>query len=279
MLSPADEAFVARHAYVPEHLPGYVAAVSAGEPHLVEGHLCYRAGETLIFIGYPLGRGCEVADLARAVSAAVTRFRPRQVALTAPALPDLTPRCEVRERDAYFRLDLSTVCVPAKERSLIRRAARELRVTQERQLDAAHQGLVAEFLASHQVAGDARRIYERIPAYVAGAGTARLFSARDPAGELVAFAVADLGGDVYAFYQFSIRSARRPVPGASDLLLTEVIAAARREGKAYLNLGLGVHAGVTRFKEKWGAEAFLAYEYGLFRPRRPGLLDALLRLP
>jgi len=29
MLSPADEAFVARHAYVPEHLPGYVAAVSA----------------------------------------------------------------------------------------------------------------------------------------------------------------------------------------------------------------------------------------------------------
>lgn len=279
MLSPAEEAFLARHAYVPEHLPGYVAAVSAVEPHLVDGYLCYQAGETLIFIGYPLGRGFEGADLARTISAAVARFRPRQVALTAPALPDLTPCCEVCARDAYYRLDLAGVCVPAKERSLIRRAGRELRVEQGGRLDAAHEALIAEFLASHGVAGDARRIYERMPAYVAGGGTARLFSARDPAGELAAFAVADLGGATYAFYQFSIRSVRLPVPGASDLLLTEVIAAARRAGKTYLNLGLGVHAGVRRFKEKWGAEAFLPYEYGMFRPRRPGLLDALLRLP
>jgi hypothetical protein len=279
MLSPADEAFVARHAYVPEHVPGYVTAVSAVEPHLVEGYLCYQAGATLIFIGYPLGRGFESADLARALPAAVARFRPRQVALTAPALPDLTPRCEVRERDAYYRINLASVRVPAKERSLIRRAARELRVEQSRQLGAAHEALIAAFLASHGVAGDARRIYERMPAYLTGPGTARLFSARDPAGELAAFAVVDLGGQAYAFYQFSIRSAQRPVPGASDLLLSEVIAAARGEGKTYLNLGLGVHGGVTRFKEKWGAEAFLPYEYGVFRPRRPGLLDALLRLP
>jgi len=279
MLSPADEAFVARHAYVPEHVPGYVTAVSAVEPHLVEDYLCYQAGETLVFIGYPLGRTSEGTDLARTISAAVARFRPRQVALTAPALPDLTPRCEPRERDAYYRIDLASVRVPAKERSLIRRAARELRVEQGRQLGAAHEVLTAEFLASHGVAGDARRIYERMPAYLTGAGTARLFSAWDQAGELAAFAVVDLGGQAYAFYQFSIRSAQRPVPGASDLLLSEVIAAVRGEGKTYLNLGLGVHGGVMRFKEKWGAETFLPYEYGVFRPRRPGLLDALLHLP
>jgi hypothetical protein len=277
MLSPADEAFVARHAYVPEHLPGYVASVSAAEPHLVEGYLCYQAGETLIFIGYPLGREFEGADLARVIPGAVARFRPRQVAVTAAVLPELTPRCELRERDAYYRLDLAAVRVPAKERSLIRRAARELTVEQGGRLGAGHEALIGEFLASHGMAGDARRIYERMPAYVAGAGTACLFSARDRDGQVAAFAVADLGGERYAFYQFSIRNARRPVPGASDLLLTEVMAAARREGKAYLNLGLGVHAGVARFKEKWGAEAFLAYEYGIVRRRRPGLLDALLR--
>ena len=279
MLSPAEEAFVARHAYVPEHVPGYVGAVSAVEPFLVDDYLCYQAGETLIFIGYPLGRAFEGTDLARAVTAAVARLRPRQVALTAPALPELTPRCEPRERDAYYRLDLSDVRVPAKERSLIRRAARELQVAQDRRLGASHQALIAEFLASHEVAGDARRIYERLPAYVEGASTARLFSARDAAGQLAAFAVAEFGSETYAFYQFSIRSARRPVPGASDLLLNEVIAAARYEGKRYLNLGLGVHGGVTQFKRKWGAEAFLPYEYGLYRPRRPNLLDALLRLP
>jgi hypothetical protein len=279
MLSPAEEAFVARHAYVPEHVPGYVGSVSAVEPFLADEYLCYQAGQTLIFIGYPLGRAFEGADLARAVAAAAARFRPRQVALTAPALPVFTPPCEPRERDAYYRLDLSDVRVPAKERSLIRRAARELQVARERHLDATHQALIAEFLASHEVAGDARRIYERMPAYVDGADTARLFSARDAAGQLVAFAVAEFGSQTYTFYQFSIRSARRPVPGASDLLLCEVIAAARLEGKRYLNLGLGVHGGVTRFKRKWGAEAFLPYEYGLFRPRRPTLLDALLRLP
>jgi hypothetical protein len=279
MLSPAEESFVARHAYVPEHVPGYVGAVSAVEPSLVDGYLCYQAGETLIFIGYPLGRAFEGADLARAVVATVARLRPRQVALTAPALPELTPRCEPRERDTYYRLDLSDVRVPAKERSLIRRAARELQVAQEQWLNATHQALIAEFLASHEVAGDARRIYERLPAYVEGARTTRLFSARDAGGQLAAFAVAEFGSETYAFYQFSIRSTRRPVPGASDLLLSEVIAAARHEGKSYLNLGLGVHGGVTQFKRKWGAEAFLSYEYGLYRPRRPNLLDALLHLP
>ena len=279
MLSPAEQAFVARHAYVPEHVPGYVGAVSVVDPALVDDYLCYQAGETLIFIGYPLGRPFEGSDLGRAVLAAVARLRPRQVALTAPALPELTPPCEPRERDAYYRLDLSDVRVPSKERSLIRRASRELQVAREQQLGPTHQALIADFLDSHEVTGDARRIYERMPAYVEGAGTAWLFGARDAKGELAAFAVAEFGSETYVFYQFSIRSARHPVPGASDLLLSEVIAAARLEGKQYLNLGLGVHGGVTRFKRKWGAEAFLPYEYGLYRPRRPSLLDALLGLP
>jgi hypothetical protein len=34
---------------------------------------------------------------------------------------------------------------------------------------------------------------------------------------------------------------------------------AQAEGKKALNLGLGIHPGVSRFKEKWGGTPFLAH--------------------
>jgi hypothetical protein len=34
---------------------------------------------------------------------------------------------------------------------------------------------------------------------------------------------------------------------------------AQSEGKQAINLGLGVSAGIRRFKEKWGGEAFLEH--------------------
>ena len=49
------------------------------------------------------------------------------------------------------------------------------------------------------------------------------------------------------------------MPGASDLLFHEMVNLARAEGKMAVNLGLGVDAGIRRFKEKWGGEPFLDY--------------------
>jgi hypothetical protein len=49
------------------------------------------------------------------------------------------------------------------------------------------------------------------------------------------------------------------VPGASDLLFQEMTNLAQAEGKGTLNLGLGVHPGVRRFKEKWGGTPFLTH--------------------
>ena len=76
---------------------------------------------------------------------------------------------------------------------------------------------------------------------------------------------------------FNFSSGANYVPGASDLLLFEVIQQAEAEGKKYINLGLGINPGVTFFKEKWGGVAFLPYASCLYHPTRKEFLEALLQ--
>jgi hypothetical protein len=40
---------------------------------------------------------------------------------------------------------------------------------------------------------------------------------------------------------------------------------AQAEGKKAINLGLGVNAGIRRFKEKWGGVPFLPYASAMIR--------------
>jgi hypothetical protein len=52
MITPKEEIFLTRHAYVPEHLPGYGRVFSGGaEPFLLQGYLGYLRKETLIWVG------------------------------------------------------------------------------------------------------------------------------------------------------------------------------------------------------------------------------------
>ena len=54
MLSREELEHVYQHAYLPEHLPHYVAAVSGAEPYLHADFLCFSRKNHLTFIGYPL---------------------------------------------------------------------------------------------------------------------------------------------------------------------------------------------------------------------------------
>jgi hypothetical protein len=45
---------------------------------------------------------------------------------------------------------------------------------------------------------------------------------------------------------------------------------AQSEGKAAINLGLGINDGIRRFKEKWGGVPFLPYQ-SAFVHRKPSL--------
>ena len=110
-------------------------------------------------------------------------------------------------------------------------------------------------------------IFKNMPQYLKASDSAVLLEARTK-NELAAFNIVDLGAADYAFYLFSFRSNKKKVPGASDLLFHEMVKLAQAEGKKTVNLGLGVNAGIRRFKEKWGGVPFLDYCSALIDKRQ-----------
>jgi hypothetical protein len=277
MLTPPEERFVLDHAYVPEHVPGYARAISGADPYLLGDYLSFRIEDSLLINGYSLTHSSDEAALRHAIEAAVARFKPGHVALIAPKIPETLAADQPRERDQYYQLDLAQVTRDAKLRNMLRRADRDVHVECSCDIREEHLCLIAEFAQGHAIAEEITYIFGRIPEYLSAVPTARVFSARDGTDRLVAFDVAEFAARDYAFYQFNFRSGKLYVPGASDLLLHAVIVAAQAEGKRFLGLGLGINAGVCRFKEKWGARPFLPYEYCRYQPGPRSLLDALRR--
>jgi hypothetical protein len=111
---------------------------------------------------------------------------------------------------------------------------------------------------------------------VASSKTALLLSARNHKGTLIAFDVADYGSKEYAFHMFNFASREHYVPGASDLLLSEVVSIARVQGKRFINLGLAINAGIAFFKQKWGGVPFLNHDFMLYETSRAGIIESLL---
>ncbi len=277
MITAAQAAHIERHAYLPEHVPEYVTAVSQAEPFLFGDYLVYGKKGHVIFIGYPLEEAPDEKRLGKALAEATRRFRPESVSLIAPAIPPYLPQGAPSPPDHYYRLDLSSLRRSQKLRNMVNRSARDLAVVKRTRFDQEHRGMVDAFLARRLVAQGTEFIFRRIDAYLSSATTASIFEARTGDGELAAFDIADFGPRDYALYMFNFRSESRYIPGASDLLLSAVIEQAVAEGKRYINLGLGVNPGVIFFKRKWGSEPFLHYAFHLYRPPRTGLLELLLQ--
>ena len=255
MLNREEHSLVYQHAYLPEHIPSYVEAVSGAEPHLHGDYLCLSRRNHLIFIGYPLG--FKAGDTQRAYKSACKRFRPATVAIIAPEIWLPAQTYEGRPRDSYYRLDLPLGPLDPGVAYMVRRAGRELQVTQGK-YGKEHQRLIKHFLSKHELTREQSSIFKRIPHYSKRSMTMRLLEARKK-DVLVAFTIVDMGSANYAFYLFNFRSMEENVPGASDLLFYEMVSLARSEGKVAINLGLGIHPGILRFKEKWGGIPFLPY--------------------
>ncbi|MBM4274862.1 MAG: hypothetical protein FJ134_10460 [Deltaproteobacteria bacterium] len=277
MLEPEERDYVYRRACIPEQVPGYVAAVSGAEPFLRDDYLCYLAGEMLIFVGYPLEGPVAAEKLREHLQAAKERFKATGLTLIAPQAPPGFRPLGSTGPDHYFRLDLEKPALQGKLLYTLNRAARELRVEEGGELREEHISCVAEFLDSRKIGKDTRMIFSRIPEYIAAVSTSRVFTARDGAGRLSAFTVAEFGSRDYAFYMFNFRSPGNQVPGVSDLLLNELVAKARALGKHYVNLGLGINEGVAFFKRKWGAYPFLPYVECQLPGSKPSLFKSLLR--
>lgn len=277
MITTAQEDYIELHAYVPEHIPQYVAPISQAEPHLVGEFLVYTKKGHCIFIGYPLTGVFDEQLLEERLGEVVSRFKPGSVSLIASSIPRSLQHNPLPSIDYYYRLDLSTVSVSQKLRNMLRRAGTELSVGKSSRFDREHKGIVEGFLKNHPVDEATRFIFQRIDVYLLSSKTASVFEARSVDGDLIAFDIADFKPRDYAVYMFNFRSQTHYTPGASDLLLSAVIGQATAEGKKYINLGLGINRGVTFFKAKWGGAAFLPHAFCMYHPRGKGILEMLLR--
>lgn len=278
MIGPEEEALIRGHAYLPEHIPAYGATVSGLEPFLAGEYLYYsrKRGGRLVFLGYPLNPPPPgPRNMVEVLRGVVADRRPTEIAVLAPSLPAEYRPFSVM--DHYYALDLDGLATPPKVANMIRRAAQELKITRERSVGPCHLDLIRAFCESRPVDEGTRTIFGRIPAYLEASSTAVVFTARNRDGQPIAFDIADFWASHYVFYMFNFRSARHPVPGASDWLLHEIIAEASERNKKRINLGLGINRGVTFFKTKWGARPLVPHASGFIRLGSPSLFELVLQ--
>ena len=255
MLNDQQRQWIYRHAYLPEHLPDYVGAVSGAEPYLSHNYLYFLTRKHLIFNGYPLVP--DSAPAAQIYDFVCQRFQPMTVALIASPIWLTAEQYEQQTDDIYYRLDLPLPSIDATVAYMLRRAQRDLQVSRGR-FGKEHKKIIKAFLARHRFKRRQKYLFKQIPHYLKAADSAVLLEARKQ-NRLVAFNIVDFGAADYAFYLFSFRSGKIKVPGASDLLFQAMVNQAQAEGKKAVNLGLGVNAGIRYFKEKWGGLPFLKY--------------------
>jgi hypothetical protein len=263
MLTDREIKWILRHAYLPEHLPDYVGAVSGAEPSLHRNYLYFLNKKHLIFNGYPLVRDSDPP--ASVYDEICERCQPTTVAVIAPAIWLPAEQCEQHTTDSYYRLDLPLPPFDPAVAYMVRRAGRELQVGQG-SFGKEHKKIIKAFVAGHHFNRQQKYLYKHIPHYLKASGSAVLLEARKDR-VLAAFNIVDLGAADYAFYMFSFRATKKSVPGASDLLFHEMVKLAQAEGKKAINLGLGVNTGIRRFKEKWGGVPFLDYASALVDKR------------
>lgn len=194
------------------------------------------------------------------------------LAATRPAAAPPDADCS---RDAYWFLPLPLLLPGGrpgqKLRNVLRRSGREARIEQSGGADAwsaEHAALAEAFIAARRSSLDEGSIalFRSLGAYLGGAPEARLFSARDAGGRLLACAIGDYSSFATAFYMFAFRRPDAP-PGTADALLAALAAEGAARGQTRLNLGLGIGPGVAFFKKKWGAVPALPCVETCWSPR------------
>lgn len=261
-LNPASAANALVQAYVPEHIPALMAGISGGTPFQVNHYIGYTKDNWVIFIGYPLGEQFNAQICTSLLERVRDAFHPDYIWFIGPEIPaTLKSSCRNRQSDHYFHLNLENFHPKPFLRRQVQRARERLQIQHSRSFDGEHQSLVKELERRQKLPPMIAGLYQSMPAYVGGCETARVLEARDENQKLSAFFVIETAANVFNTYLLGCHSKECYIPHASDLLFYEMIAMTRRQGKSVINLGLGVNAGIQRFKTKWGGKPVLKYEF------------------
>jgi hypothetical protein len=272
-----DEGYALSHAYVPEHIPGLMASISRAAPFLIENYLGFARDNWVIFVGYPLGARFDGTHCGALIARILEWRRPAYLWFIGPEIPtSLAPLCRARQSDQYFRLDLAHGILKASLQREVNQAVKQLTVEHARTFTGEHQSLVDELLQREELPPMVVALYRAMPDYLGRCETARLLDARNARGQLTAFFVIEAAAEQFDTHVLGCHSKKNYAPHASDLLFAEMIRLARERGKPTINLGLGVNAGIRRFKTKWGGKPYLQYEFcecHFGPPKRFAILD------
>ena len=266
-LTPSAANALLEKASVPEHSVDFMRAMSGGEAFLLGAYLFFTAEDRLLCIGYPIEGGYDPAEFDRAITAARQQSGAVRLWAICPHLPErLAPHC--RTRDAYYVLAAEPV-LPRRLERTVARATAVLRAEHGDHFTIEHRRLWGEFVSRRSLPDDVRRLFERTEHVIGRTEGLILLNAWDSHGRLAACMLIDTAPRRFASYLIGARSLSAPVPHASDFLMREAIALARRKGKEFLHLGLGVNEGIRRFKTKWGAYPAQSYEYASWQETDP----------
>lgn len=278
MISSEEEKAILARAYVPEHSVELITKISGGEPFLLEDYFLCRTQHGIIVVGYPLERNFERAEFEETLRRIIKTFKPAKVSLIAPEAPLSFETAFVeRSSDQYYTLSLPVKAARGTLARVVRKGRETGFVDHSERLTDAHWDLAQEFLGRVAPPPRIRELLSRMWDYVRKARGALVLNTWDSAGDLAAFFVVDFAPKDFSTYVIGCHSKTNYLPGASDLLMSEMIKMSEASGKRFIHLGIGVNPGIRKFKEKWGGIPTRSYELCELALKKPTLLDALLK--
>ena len=280
MLTAEERSYILENAYVPEHCISLITCVSGSEPFLVEDFFVCLKNKWIILIGYPLDDKFTTQRLETVVSNVRKKFNPDRISLIAPELPpSFASTCQESETDAYYTLEVRKPIIRSALKRNLKNARQHLRVKSSNHMQEAHGELMQEFITRAKPSERVEKLLFKMPEFVASSDKAFVLNAWDSKNNLCAFYVVDIEALSFSNYIIGCHSKKNYILGASDLLLFELIQLSLEYDKHYIHLGLGVNAGVRRFKEKWGGVPVRRYEMCERVLKRLSIFETFLSLP
>ncbi len=276
MITQEEQKAVLARAYVPEHSPELMASISRGEPFLFEDYFCCQTQYGIVIVGYPLEHDFQIDRFEDVLNRIIKAFRSVRISLIAPQAPIALKATFVeRNTDKYYALDLPA-SVRAGPMRRVRKAREAGTVEYAAKMTDAHHDLAREFADRVGLPPRIRELLFRTRDYVGTARGASVINVWDRRDKLAAFFVVDFAPKDFSTYVIGCHSKSNYVPGASDLLMSELIKISNGLGKRFIHLGIGVNAGIRLFKEKWGGIPTMPYELCEMIVRKSSPWDAFI---
>jgi hypothetical protein len=253
--------------------------VSGGEPFLIDDFFICRKENWIILVGYPLEDNFTLDRLEAILAKIKKNFHPDFISLIAPQMPS-SAAATYRESqsDIYLTLEARDPVMRSPLKRNLKKARQNLKVELCSSMQGLHQELMHEFIARNRLPERVKRLFFKMPEFVVCSDKAHVLNAWDKNDKLAAFYVVDFEAKQFSNYIIGCYSRKNYVPGASDLLLFELIHLSRDYDKLYIHLGLGVNAGIRRFKEKWGGLPIRPYQMCELVLKKPSLFEMISSL-